>query len=754
MHLIHTKSMSLTVVNATMLATMTCRQLRKEHEGSSNKSISLTLKSLSNVARTVKPINNAGAMEGEGKGVTEVEEHATSAISDTTSLFQALSDLADDAIKSSIWCTCETSGRTSRTCKFVQCRVCSVTCCRDCCHVDQGYQLDSHDIKEVSLASGHDPSSFEMKLRSIMPAYLLLGADGINEISSIANDKYRAAGLSKYTYSLHQIKQCRMRWLAIYYARDKKTSEALAELKIIVGELDRKAENSDRTVGVQCLLTSFIPAKREPFEYGPIEACATATQCLGQTKLVWKVKDVDTKATLCVVGTNESPSFRVQVGLNDVALEGQQRAIKTQKKSFDEAKRRGEARRWLYADNWKVWPREIIVSRSTALSGEYVRAACKQTVNQSACWIRKQKGDAPELYLLLKPDVGRTGPDVAIISSSSNHNDASSVLATFPWDWQPCDALKTDKQSVQVFVSNWKKLSMTCSSFANYLTVESPKNEISSLLVKMNGLSESEINDLCCRDDESGVEPLVRLNVHRGAKAQQTVRRFNLLCVAPILKHAAANGLKYDLSLNAPWKKIEPSGVLFGCCHVTLPPRPIESWSFDTERGLWERQSEPGASRRYFTALQNAPQCFDFVVDRLERSLAIKCIPEVAAHHAALGLIDGRGDGLEKKVSVNFRLLSVQEDPVLDRFRLHNCHDLPQTNVQLKGEYELYERQKKAVTKMVRIERGEVDFEEIEMNEQAMPGATGWSLIARASRMAKLRGGVIADAIGGEYLHC
>eukprot|EP00804_Cyclotella_cryptica_P011347 CCRYP_016368-RC/>CCRYP_016368-RC protein AED:0.46 eAED:0.42 QI:0/-1/0/1/-1/0/1/0/512 len=485
-----------------------------------------------------------------------------------------------------------------------------------------------------------------------------------------------------------------------------------------------------------------------------MESCATATQYLGQNKLVWKVKDVDTTSTLSVVGTNESPSFRVQVGLNDVALEGQQRAIKTQKKSFDEAKRRGEERRWLYADNWKIWPREIIVSRNPTLSGEYVRASCKQTLNQSACWIRKQNGDAPELYLLLKPDVGRTGPDVAIISSSSNHNDASSVLATFPWDWQPCDALKRDKHNVKVFLSNWKDLSMTCSSFANSFNVESSTDEDSSRLVKVHGLSDSEINDLCCRDDESGLELLVHLNVHRGAKAQQTVRRFNLLCVAPILKHAAAKGLKYELSLHAPWKKIVPTDVPFGCCLVTLPPRPIESWSFDTERGLWERQSEPGASRRYFTALQNAPQCFDFVVDRVERSLTIKCIPDVAAHHAAHGLIDGRGDGLENGVSVSFRLLSVQEDPVLDRFRLHNCHDLPESDVQLKGEYELYERQKKAVTKMVRIEREEVEFEEIEMNEQAMPGATGWSLIARASRTAKLRGGVIADAIGGEYLHC
>ena len=51
---------------------------------------------------------------------------------------------------------------------------------------------------------------------------------------------------------------------------------------------------------------------------------------------------------------------------------------------------------------------------------------------------------------------------------------------------------------------------------------------------------------------------------------------------------------------------------------------------------------------------------------------------------------------------------------------------------------------------MVRIERGEVGFEEIEMNEQTMPGAAGWSLLARARRMTKLRGGVIADAIGGK----
>ena len=464
------------------------------------------------------------------------------------------------------------------------------------------------------------------------------------------------------------------------------------------------------------------------------------------------MKETDTVTTLSVVGSKTSPSFRIQVGLKDEALEGQRNAIKTQHKAFAAAKSRGEERRWLYVKNWKEWPENITVSDHPAISGEYARVNCEQTINQSACWVRKQTEDTPELFLLLKPDVGRTGPDLAIITSSINYLDASSVLATFPLDWQPCDALieKTHKVT-QVSLSNWQNLSMQCFAFSNSFTVESPKVDNSPLLVKINGLEETAMNDLCRRDDESGDDNIVRLNVHRGAKAQQTVRRFNLLCVADVLKHAAANGLKYKMGLNSPWNEIQPKDVPFGCCLVTLPPRPTESWSYDTERKTWERKSEPGASRKYFIALQNAPQCFAFVVDRKNRALSIECHPEVASHYAAYGLIEGRGGGIEKELSVDFRILSVQEDPVLDRFRLHNCHDLPETHVQLKGDYELYERQKKAVTKMTRIENGEVDFEEIEMNEQTMPGATGWSLIARAKRMTKLRGGVIADAIGGKF---
>ena len=82
-----------------------------------------------------------------------------------------------------------------------------------------------------------------------------------------------------------------------------------------------------------------------------------------------------------------------------------------------------------------------------------------------------------------------------------------------------------------------------------------------------------------------------------------------------------------------------------------------------------------------------------------------------------------------------------QDDPVLERFRLHNCHDLPETNIELKKGLALYERQQKAVTKMLSIENGKVIFDELEMSEQPMPGSTGWSLIAKATRRANLQGG-------------
>ena len=156
--------------------------------------------------------------------------------------------------------------------------------------------------------------------------------------------------------------------------------------------------------------------------------------------------------------------------------------------------------------------------------GTYMRVGCLHTFNQNACWIRKETDSSPELYFLIKPDVSRNGPDLCIISSSSCHGDVSSILVTLPWEWQPCDAMKEKLQNVNVAMHNTLELErMKCLALKTNFSVEAPEEDDSAVLIKMNGLSNTDIDDLCSRDDESGSKEVVALNVHRGAKVQQTL---------------------------------------------------------------------------------------------------------------------------------------------------------------------------------------------------------------------------------------
>lgn len=66
-------------------------------------------------------------------------------------LFAALSKVASEAVISSIWCTCETSGQNSNSKVFLTCLCCRISSCRECCGSIAGYQLDGHDVHEVYL---------------------------------------------------------------------------------------------------------------------------------------------------------------------------------------------------------------------------------------------------------------------------------------------------------------------------------------------------------------------------------------------------------------------------------------------------------------------------------------------------------------------------------------------------------------------------------------------------------------------------
>lgn len=147
----------------------------------------------------------------------------------------------------------------------------------------------------------------------------------------------------------------------------------------------------------------------------------------------------------------------------------------------------------------------------------------------------------------------------------------------------------------------WEPLvSMNCLVPCSKLTVTSGISCGEDVLVSIAGLSEAEINMFCRGIDAT--KKCVKLSIFGGQTAQQTVRVFSSICVAPIMNHAATGGLKYSLESSSHWMPLTSSDsmVPLGFCKKTIPIRPEEEWIYVEERKVWQRLSEPGASRRYY----------------------------------------------------------------------------------------------------------------------------------------------------------
>lgn len=661
--------------------------------------------------------------------------------------------------QSSIWCTCETSGRNSLTNKFVQCRLCRVSCCRDCISETSGYQLESHDTEEVIFhGQSHDNGIFQTKLRSLLPTALFFSKEGLQEVDESmkgTKDCHRLSLLSEYTFYLHRVKRDRKKWVIIYYARQNDIGEAVGEVCITLGELQRvdlANLEKQQEIGVRVDLTSFLPARIEPVAYGTQHPCVSmvihkdsgGSLSIGE----WKVKSEKSTVTLTIEGEDATESTRVKAGLTDAACENLEAATSVSRnvKHFKNSCARREERRWKYVDNWKQYPKLIKITGNEVVEGRYEKTPCEHTTNMSSLWIREAKKGIPAAYIIIRPNVHRTGPDQAIISSSISHEDSTSVLAVLPTYWQPSDALMPNKFKVKsVELHHWKDVrSVECWLPNSNIVVKSPSDIADDVLVTVQGLSKSNVTMLCNRmtsDEEEFELPLVG-----GQKAQQIVRAFNAICSIPIQKHAAKSNLNYRLDPNAPWKQIEASEETpFGCCNICIPPRPSEIWAFNKERKRWERRYESGQSREYHLALEKAPKPFKFLINTNESSLKIEFSPKVAAHQVARQLIDGRGIRTDE-VTVSFRFsdTALQTDPVISPFKVKSCDNEKPTDIALKEPHKLYLRQQKVVTKMLSIENSDSSFEELEMIEHALPGSTGISMTSQAKRKTNLKGGVIA----------
>jgi hypothetical protein len=372
--------------------------------------------------------------------------------------------------------------------------------------------------------------TFDSKLRNIVPPTIVFPS--LDTECSKEKNCHSVSSLANLGFNLHRISRLKRAWQILYFCRERQVGEALAELAIRVGEL------ADGSLGACVELRSFLPARVVPLKYGPLTPIAV-WQCPSNTtteKQEWfcAKASLHTK-TLKVVGSSPGPSFRTEVGLMSAAADAVNSGCKkaNNRKSFAQAKQLREERRWLYPKNWKKWPNQIEVygSDQAQVAGTYVRAHCRQTVNQNAVWIRKDR--QPTLYILIRPQVSRTGPDFAILSKSISYQNASSVIATLPESWEPSDALLKESHTVNgVQFHEWiPRQNIKCMVPTSNISVSSPSSESdddSNELLTVHGLSEVDCDMLSLHappvSTEGNVVPLLMAN---GQKAQQTVRAFS-----------------------------------------------------------------------------------------------------------------------------------------------------------------------------------------------------------------------------------
>jgi hypothetical protein len=219
--------------------------------------------------------------------------------------------------------------------------------------------------------------------------------------------------------------------------------------------------------------------------------------------------------------------------------------------------------------------------------------------------------------------------------------------------------------------------------YSSTIAIDAPKSgDKSNILVRVSGLSNDDVSMLRSNSSDS-----LELDMIAGQNAQATIKAFNSLLVAPILQFAAKGGLRYSLLANSEWTTLTPSrSIPFGSCQSTIPMRPKEDWFYDMTRKSWERRSRAGESRNYFLALRAAKKPFRFCLTA--NCLSIEMNPDVAGHHAAHMLLDGRGVEMEKELNVSFQLSDVtqQSDPIVKAFVVHNCDNEKPTDVRLKDE--------------------------------------------------------------------
>jgi hypothetical protein len=728
-------AMSVPVVSAAMLAAICAPQLRRQRER--DRKVLLNDFALSQKYDAAK-----GAVLAQ-RGDLYKQEGGTEG-KDCIEVFGAIArDLALDAYRSSVLCTCETSGTTTNDPQILECASCGMVVCHDC---SGRYQVSSHLLEEIDV-NGTDgrppPHMFERKLRCAVPSILRLGQGWESALEN-------GQGLESYSFQLQQVDRKKGYWQLTYGAwEDHGSARQVAEIRFVLG----RTGTLDTDLGVAGYIRCFAPAIRHdsPFR-GRLKDSARfilkvddpcqASQC-------WELPDKSTTCNLELVGSELVDSQRVLIGLNNEAARSL-RGYDVKKAFQPPVKSRNSLT--FYHSKWKTWPGTLVVSGDVSgrINGTYNKMTCTHTIVLSALWRRNGADERSPMYLFYRPEVLRTNLDVAVFAPTPSYADNMEVCELH--DWIPENALENSTQKTEASFMKWKRAPENLKVYApdprmamivpvepfheRVCALSRQENTAAPILCEMGGLSKEHVASLLEYSETDNSHYVTAIDLF-GRSATRNAKLLSIIAAPSLLKYAAEERLSLSLST---WYELVPSSTKFGHCKINVPPRPAERWTKISDReGVFERVYDAEESNEYYQSLFNRPRAFEVNVDKSMGKLVIRMNPYVAAHRAAAQL-GGKETG-SIKVDYCLSELSSMGEPPTREFHVPNSDAYDETVVDGLV-IPLYKRQAKALTRMLAIERECVFFSEEERSEVVLPGI-GWCLIARAAKSSPLRGGVL-----------
>ena len=383
-------AMAMPVVSAAILAAMLVPVYARCKEADANFSVETMAKGQA---------SSSGTSKAEPEKASKGGKKASAG--DEVQLLDRLHELMPlcaTAERTSVLCTCETSGGVSKA-GIVQCSDCMLTLCRSC-----GFRVDlrTHEAgnpcehacckdergNPFVRRDGQTPAEFEQTLRSTAPPPLSLDAASAAQLSE------RGVELpANSEYFLTRVVRERGGWMLGYSTCDPKTGSPLAELRITIGRLGRGR-------GLSALLFSFAAALRgERGRMPPVARMLLTEGSAGKkpagkqvASCTWEVPAEPMVCELSLSALSRVPSYRSELGLIEYKSE--------------------------------EWPDELRIDGDGTVAGVYERQRCRWSCVFGALWKRRKTAGHPTLWMFVRPTVDRTAQDELVISKSPLYKDS------------------------------------------------------------------------------------------------------------------------------------------------------------------------------------------------------------------------------------------------------------------------------------------------------------------------------------------